>query len=62
MRYFYRSESGREYPIIKMFDIDGDENDDPTMAVTVIVQENPMSRWLVQVDEKDIIERPYGKQ
>lgn len=56
MKLFFRL--GKSfYPITMMFDIDGDETDDPEMAHQAVVQENPLSRMKVEVDEGDIVMR-----
>lgn len=38
-------EDGRTLPITNMFDVDGDETDDPAMAVSVVAA-LPDGKWL----------------
>lgn len=56
MTFYYRSSDGREFPIWRMIDIDGDEIDDPIEAVLITVREG-MSCWTIEVGEGDIIRK-----
>jgi hypothetical protein len=59
MTFYYRYEN-RVFPISKMFDIDGDETDDPEMAISITVRTG--SVWLcAEVDDSDIIRKDNGK-
>lgn len=59
MGLFYKNDGGRPLliPIDKMFDIDGDETDDPTMAISVTAHEPGGAWWTIEVAEGDIIRK-----
>ena len=55
-RLYYKGDGGL-VPITKMFDIDGDEIDDPDMATSVTCHEHGVVYWTVEVDAGDIIRK-----
>jgi hypothetical protein len=58
-QHFYHSPNGKKIPVTEMYDIDGDETDDPFMAIYIVARAGSQI-WTIEVAEGWHIQDKHG--